>query len=402
MKKSTILTIGLCAVVAILFIAILMNANTPDGRCPLPTHTDPVKVADHTYEMTYTSYSFEDAEYIMEHGMEMKYFEFENGIPAYGCSAVTNGRFMGRNYDLHYSDGCQIIIKVPADESIGRHASIGISGFDWGWTPEFMEKGMEDEYVRYVPWVTMDGMNDAGVACCVCMSPEADLEESTTGTNPGAQKMNMMFLTRMVLDYADSAKDAVEMIKGYDINEDAGILMKGGWEIHLMITDRNSSYVVEFINNKVAVLENVKVIANFYESLDRSVQEHGMGFERADVLLEGYDSSGSMEGMGELMAKARYSLCIDPDVRPIRYSDLIGYPVGDGGSYPSTVSEVKAIPDEAILDRISKMKFPEDREPDYLWWTLHTSVFDTETLKMSFFFQENYREPLEYDLSKPF
>lgn len=99
--------------------------------------------------------------------------------------------------------------------------------------------------------MTLDGINDAGVVCNINVVPTDDIGR-TTGTG-GKDDLCGLCLVRFILDNADNAKDAINKLKTKNI----WMPNSGGYdlEVHLMVSDGTDTFVVEFIKNKMVVIE---------------------------------------------------------------------------------------------------------------------------------------------------
>lgn len=47
-------------------------------------------------------------------------------LPVFGCSAVRNGNFYGRNLDFNINEICEFVVRTKATET-RKHASIGVA-----------------------------------------------------------------------------------------------------------------------------------------------------------------------------------------------------------------------------------------------------------------------------------
>ena len=93
----------------IMVIAALMMCSCAKDEMA----TTPVKVADYLYEITCTRYCD-----TLPNDLAMKM-----GAD-FGCSAVRNGNFYGRNLDYFITEVPEFVIHTPAAE--GRHATMGV------------------------------------------------------------------------------------------------------------------------------------------------------------------------------------------------------------------------------------------------------------------------------------
>ena len=164
-----------------------------------------------------------------------------------GCSSFTaatpaGGRLFARNYDFSRTNTCI----VYTDPGHGRHASVSTVDLQFiGIDQNSVPQGLMDKVLMLAaPYVPLDGVNDAGLACGIYMSfqgPEGD----TPPTDQQTEKPDLTSTTmlRMVLDYATTVEEAVELISAYDLHDSANSTF------HYMIADATGrSAVLEWVN----------------------------------------------------------------------------------------------------------------------------------------------------------
>ena len=164
-----------------------------------------------------------------------------------GCSSFTaatpaGGRLFARNYDFSRTNTCI----VYTDPGHGRHASVSTVDLQFiGIEQDSVSQGLMDKVLMLAaPYVPLDGVNDAGLACGIYMSfqgPEGD----TPPTDQQTEKPDLTSTTmlRMVLDYATTVEEAVELISAYDLHDSANSTF------HYMIADATGrSAVLEWVN----------------------------------------------------------------------------------------------------------------------------------------------------------
>ena len=166
--------------------------------------------------------------------------------PHVGCSSFTataeNGDYIfARNYDMRKTNTC--IVRTLARK--GRHATIstadlGMVGMNANQNVEGLIKKITCLAAVYVP---LDGMNDAGVSCGVYMTHQGPgNKDEATNQQTDRPDMTTTTFIRMVLDYADSLEDAVEIAQNYDMHDSAGS------SYHYMVADSTGrSAIFEWI-----------------------------------------------------------------------------------------------------------------------------------------------------------
>ena len=156
-----------------------------------------------------------------------------------GCSSFTaatpaGGRLFARNYDFSRTNTCI----VYTDPGHGRHASVSTVDL------QFIGIDQDEDAMLAAPYVPLDGVNDAGLACGIYMSFQG-LEGDTPPTDQQTEKPDLTSTTmlRMVLDYATTVEEAVELISAYDLHDSANSTF------HYMIADATGrSAVLEWVN----------------------------------------------------------------------------------------------------------------------------------------------------------
>ena len=168
-----------------------------------------------------------------------------------GCSSFTaetedGDRLFARNYDFAKTNTCLVF----TDPGEGRHASVSTVDLQFlGIDTEADVEGLMDRITCLAaPYAPLDGMNDAGVSCGIYMSYQgsmgADGEKEIVATNQDTEKPDLTSTTmlRLILDYAGSVDEAVELISGYDLHDSANT------SYHYMIADATGrSAILEWV-----------------------------------------------------------------------------------------------------------------------------------------------------------
>ena len=155
------------------------------------------------------------------------------------CSSFTawteDKKFVfGRNYDFDQTNTA-IVHTSPK----GRHASISTIDLQFLGIKE--ESGIssikEKALLLAAPYIPLDGINDAGVACGIYMTYQG---EPTTPTNQNTDKPDITSTTllRLILDYADSVDEAIELASKYDMHDSAGT------SYHYMVADKEGNSAI--------------------------------------------------------------------------------------------------------------------------------------------------------------
>ena len=161
------------------------------------------------------------------------------------CSAFTadtqsGDRVFGRNYDFSATNTA-IVYTDPGE---GRHASY--STIDLSFLGLDADKDVETIGQKILtlaaPYVPLDGVNDAGVACGIFMSYQGEGKGTPTDTQTDRPDITSTTLLRLILDYADSVEDAVALAEQYDLHDSASSCF------HYMVADSTGrSAILEWV-----------------------------------------------------------------------------------------------------------------------------------------------------------
>ncbi len=161
------------------------------------------------------------------------------------CSAFTadtqsGDRVFGRNYDFSATNTA-IVYTDPGE---GRHASY--STIDLSFLGLDADKDVETLGQKLLtlaaPYVPLDGINDAGVACGIFMSYQGEGKGTPTDTQTDKPDLTSTTLLRLILDYADSVEDAVALAQQYDLHDSASSCF------HYMVADSTGrSAILEWV-----------------------------------------------------------------------------------------------------------------------------------------------------------
>ena len=161
------------------------------------------------------------------------------------CSAFTadteeGDRVFGRNYDFSPTNTA-IVYTNPGE---GRHASYSTVDLHFlGLDSDKDVEGLSKKILTLAaPYAPLDGINDAGVACGIFMSYQGDGKGTSTDVDTGKPDLTSTTLLRLVLDYADSVEDAVDLIQQYDLHDSTNCVF------HYMIADATGrSAILEWV-----------------------------------------------------------------------------------------------------------------------------------------------------------
>ncbi len=214
----------------------------------------------------------------------LKGLPLEIEVPTIGCSTFSatteeGTPIFGRNYDLDETPG--LLVKTDPEDG---YASISMVDLGFlGYTPEYVPDSMANSILTLAAAFTpLDGVNEAGVAIGVMLI-------DTEPTHQYTDKIDITTTTaiRMILDYAATTQEAIDMLGQYDMHASAGN------DYHFMITDKSGhTVVVEYIENEMSVVES-DISTNFLLT-EGEWYSFGMGHDRYEILEAAMEETGGV------------------------------------------------------------------------------------------------------------
>ncbi|MBR6005858.1 MAG: linear amide C-N hydrolase [Clostridia bacterium] len=217
-----------------------------------------------------------------------------------GCSTLcvenTDGGYLfGRNFDWRRCNG-MILVCHPSK----GYKSVSTVNTDF-MTSSTSYK-LTDDVLRFCALYTpLDGMNEQGV--CVSVNMVYDSGASINQNN-GRPDLTTSTAIRLILDRASSAKQAVELLRSYDLHASFG------YAVHYAIADAAGySVAVEYIGNKMYVTET-PALTNFYVTPG---SKYGVGSKKSvaryNSIMAQYEENKTMTPaeLRDVMASASQS-----------------------------------------------------------------------------------------------
>ena len=342
-----------------------------------PNHTPLAKVTDYLYEISYTDLN--DSLIPVMSDPSRAFITVEGA-----CSSVRNGNFHGRNLDLFYNDMCETVVHVAS--SANRFASLAVCGGKAEYTPALMDS-LPEELYDLLPMIVVDGINENGVVFNVNVVPGEDTAP-ITGTNPRGENLSCALAGRYILDHAESAAHAVELLAERNMMGSFG-----HYGLHFMISDETETYIVEFIDGKQVYyrgepVANTNIMVNLFATKLPELTPNASGVERYALLQEHYDEGATLDGMARLMQRVRYTKAYDVETNPFWYSEF----VGNGVTIYSSHEELMANA-QASIESCRR----HERGTGF-WQTVNTSVYDIAARKLRLFVQEDYDKHYDFEL----
>ena len=341
----------------------------------IKTHGDVKKIASYFYKTKY-----ENLDYVAG----AQYYERFKPIVG-ACSVVSKGNLFGRNYDWLYDDRCMFVVETSATDE--RHATLGVAGAPYDLTTEVIDSGADSESYKILPFMLVDGINDAGLICEVNVVPSD--KGLTFGTNVDGEDLFALMIPRFVLDYASDVDEAIELLQSRNIY--CAYSDEKKQEYHFMLSDGTKTAVVEFVNNEMVVIDDFvddqPIMTNFflsdYDGTRESLTPYAMGIERHAILSEGFSTATSESAMISLMRSVLYTKTYDDDVN--WYSEF----AGDWGEKFGNLTK-DSLPEEyAPIMQYARKLYRNRKRDGATWQTVHTTVYNIEKRKMIVIPQES-------------
>ncbi len=177
------------------------------------------------------------------------------GCSAYAATEVATGHFlMGRNYDFCHKAGNGedeiAAIMVRTSPPGGKKSISMVDGYWLGFKKGFYTDGVTDlSMLLAAPFAPMDGINEDGFAVGVLHLDGLPAIQS----EPGLPTIYISVALRMLLDRASTVKEAIEMLKGYNMNMES----PAAGSYHFFMADATGDYaIVEYVSANGDVSHN--------------------------------------------------------------------------------------------------------------------------------------------------
>lgn len=357
------------------------------------------KVQPFLYSVSYDALDYEKA---------YRYFEKDADIPTPGaCSAVRKGKLYGRNFDWYYSNQAEFIVRTSGDSS--HFETLGIAGGFSKLTDEYVSKETVDDLYYILPFQLQDGINSQGLVMSINVVPADKGHNKTVPTVSLRETMSALMLIRFVLDNFASARKAANYIREHVSVYFPKVLHNMDYEAHFMLADRNCTYAIEFVDNETVIMDisDKPFMTNFHLNgvwfngngdvitpefsmgtinpvAINHVTEHGSGLERYNFINNFYPLlDNKFNDMSVLMRALNYTRAYKSSSNPsfpFWYSEFVGGDI----KLNSDISLIKS-----VANRADELYLERSRDTAKTWQTMHTSIYDLETLKLNITCQES-------------
>lgn len=294
--------------------------------------------------------------------------------PEIGCSSFTataeNGdALFARNYDFSKTNA--MLVFTEANE--GRHATISTVDLQFlGIDVDQDMTGLMDKVICLAaPYAPLDGINDAGVSCGIYMTYQGGEETVATSQDTDKPDFTSTTLLRLILDYADSVEEAVEIASGYDLHDSANT------SYHYMVADSTGkSAILEWTNDSAV------------DTTDNDGSQRTL-----KVVYNDQDSA-----IGEREAASNYQVVTNFVLQPGYYDGVPAENKKGADRYDRLYQELQAtdgvVADEQaamdILQAVGRRGWDND---DKNSCTVHSAVYNLTQKTVLWVTNENYDDP---------
>lgn len=256
------------------------------------------------------------AQYIIKTMLKGLPVNIEYEVPSLACSTFIaenpqGGYIFGRNLDNQETDFA--VVKTAPKTG---YASVSVVNLSFlGYNEELKPDKLTNKInMLALPYFPLDGMNEKGLAVGV-------LQLQAPPTNQQSDKVDVdtTLAIRVLLDKAANVKEAVEMLKTFDMHASAN----GCY--HLQIADaEGNSVVVSYVNNEMVVTEkngDYQCATNFY-LCEVPFKYEAQGMDRFGKLTEKLTASGGKMTVSDGMELLHYANIVstEPDEEGRVYS----------------------------------------------------------------------------------
>lgn len=294
--------------------------------------------------------------------------------PEIGCSSFTataeNGdALFARNYDFSKTNA--MLVFTEANE--GRHATISTVDLQFlGIDVDQDMTGLMDKVICLAaPYAPLDGINDAGVSCGIYMTYQGGEETVATSQDTDKPDFTSTTLLRLILDYADSVEEAVQIASSYDLHDSANT------SYHYMVADASGkSAILEWTNDSAV------------DTTDNDGSQRTL-----KVVYNDQDSA-----IGEREAASNYQVVTNFVLQPGYYEGVPAENKKGADRYDRLYEELQATDgvvadDQATMDILQAVGRRSWDNDDKNSCTVHSAVYNLTQKTVLWVTNENYDDP---------
>ena len=335
------------------------------------------KVAPYLYKADIKEYSYERGEVFVR-----KYYP---DAATSSCASLVKGTLFGHNYDDRYDNTAEFVVRTPARK--GVNSVLGIAAVPGLLTVDMVDSTEEDELTEaaydVMPLFLVDGVNAKGLAVSLHHMPDEDTDSLSDDSG-----MCALFAVRYLLDHANTAEEAIELLQNQSFWFPKNDQIKSGF--YLLISDKTGTFFSDLNGvSKLCELEEDQILTNFrkigWDGTIGTLEEHANGIERHSLLSEAYDQINSESDLLEALKSVRYTGVYDTSKDDFWYSDYNG----DWSALGFGDLTIHSAPEDyAAAVTFSCDRFVNRERDGSTMQTVHTAVYDLEKLTLSVMVQE--------------
>lgn len=239
--------------------------------CGCEKEADPVSSSNSTYQTQYGSVTQIDSYplFIFDYTGDYEFDEYlqsgnfpqlastQSNPKHFCCTCFSvfgeDNRYLGRNYDWSEQTTYYVVFTNP-DNAYASVSTVDLGFFDYD-ANEPPSDPDNQIMLQQLPYWPFDGINEKGVAAGMNA-----LDVAQAPYDPSKVTIGELQLIRLVLDYAASTEEAINLIEHYNIRMEKP-------PIHYLIADSSGhSVIIEFVSGEMKLPENTEpwqVTTNF-------------------------------------------------------------------------------------------------------------------------------------------
>ncbi|MCL2128756.1 MAG: linear amide C-N hydrolase [Treponema sp.] len=180
-----------------------------------------------------------------------------------------------RNYDFIYTPVLQLF--TSPEKGYKSVSTTALTFF--GYTKDFLFTGINKDNIHMLatPYIPCDGMNEKGLAVGLLVVPEMSYQKSDLKIT-----LNTTTIVRAILDKASTVKEALELIKQFNVYFSANLYC------HYMLADSSGdSALVEYWDDKMQIVtsrDNFQIATNYIACKPINYDEDKYDIDRCNIV----------------------------------------------------------------------------------------------------------------------